>query len=208
MKNWFLGLTRFKKILCVVLFGHGFVLFSMMIQHWITFAPPKRKQIAVHTFRVAPPPKQTIVHAPAPKKEAVVGKKQAPKKGTDKPVAKSPRVDQKLVKEIEASLAAVSSPTKTTKQEIAIPTLSFDLPEEMSPAETIAVFLREALQLPEFGEVRVELSIDSSGRLEKLEILESKSEKNAEFLRNQLPELLFPCLNRGVNLTIVFSNDL
>jgi hypothetical protein len=96
-----------------------------------------------------------------------------------------------------------------------LPTSILEFPDEVvvvepteSSTEKIVAFMQQALLLPEYGQVRVEVSIDKNGNLEKFTIIDTKSEKNAEFLKNQLPTLRFPCLNEAVSLTIVFSNEL
>ena len=61
--------------------------------------------------------------------------------------------------------------------------------------EYLIAYLQNALDLPEYGEVKAQLEIDRFGRLVDCQIVYTKSGKNAEFLKNQLPELTFPCLN-------------
>jgi hypothetical protein len=79
--------------------------------------------------------------------------------------------------------------------------------EEVSPSygETLIAYLQGCLDLPEFGEVKVELEIDRNGHLVHFEILEEKSKKNAEFLKKRLPELVLPCFNNSSNETAAFT---
>jgi hypothetical protein len=123
-------------------------------------------------------------------------------------VAPPKQAPAKLLKEIEQNIAAIASPKIEKKPELEVPSLPVVEEAVMESAtEKIAQFLQQMLQLPEFGEVRVLVMIDRTGQLENFEVLDTKSEKNAEFLRNQLPSLRFPCLNETVSLTIVFSNE-
>lgn len=78
--------------------------------------------------------------------------------------------------------------------------------EEPTYAEYIVAFLQETLALPEYGEVKAKLSIDRFGKLISCEILEARSKKNAEFLKNQLQDLTFPCFNESKTFTITFRN--
>ncbi len=137
----------------------------------------------------------------APKSVSVVAKPVATKEQT------------KLLKEIEQNLSSIETPVvKSKKVELEVPVVELkeevSHEEEASSTEQIAFFLQESLRLPEFGQVRMQLSIDRFGKLKTFEVLDAKSEKNAEFLKKQLPDLQFPCLNETVSLTIVFSNEL
>lgn len=180
---------------------HGILLFIFCVEQWMVAKPVKRKPVVVNTVRMAEAPvvveepKITKVAASSTKKTTVAPKKQVPAKPSTS-----------ALQEIEQSLAAIAKPTAAApKTAIEIPTVEFAEIED-SPIDRISSYLQEMLQLPEFGEVKVELSINRFGKLEKLEVLEAKSEKNEEFLRNQLPGLHYPCFNKAVTLTIVFSN--
>lgn len=154
---------------------------------------------------------------PVQSKEAKKGetKKTEAKKVAAKSVGQKKVATQKqatLLKEIEHNLTVIEATPSVKKVELQIPALR--KPEEFfeeisaTPIQQISAFLQETLRLPEIGQVRVRLSIDRFGKLQSVEVLDSKSEKNAEFLKKQLPELQFPCLNEIVSLTIVFSNEL
>lgn len=222
MKEWFYGLTRGKQIVIGVLLAHAFCLLILMTDYFCKMRPAKRHKIAVNMVQIEAPKKPAAVVKVAPVKPA--SKKVAPVKAPPKPtptpkkkeVAPPPpqkSVDASLLKEIEDNLEILSNHLPPTQQKtvIQIPTFSEARPRESNQGtmdETIAAFLQEALTLPEFGEVKVFLSIDTVGQLQSLEIISSRSEKNARFLKNRLPELHYPCLNEGASLTIVFSNAL
>jgi hypothetical protein len=205
-------MTLFKKISLYVLGAHFLLLLILLSQHLLT-RPFKYKPIAVRTVHIArtppPPPvaaiKQPAKSSPTPaKKPSVIAKSASPKK-------KSPAPSQKLLQDIESNLQALTSPVvkERVKTEISIPTLHIESItfEESNSTERIAAFLQDSLQLPEYGEVKVALSLDRSGKLLHLDILDSKSEKNKQFIKNRLPELQFPCLNESASLTIVFRNE-
>ena len=197
---------RGKQIALGVLCAHGLLLIALLGNYWIDRPGLRRRPIAVRMVSYAPtqvPVIQTPVHVkPTPKKTAKVAARPKPQINHS----------DALLKQIAASLDSMTSaPVPSVKQEIAIPHVHIQLPpEEIVPvaAEQIAFFLREALQLPEYGEVKAHLVINRFGKLEALEILETKSEKNGQFLTNRLPELQFPCLNESTSLTVVFRNAL
>jgi hypothetical protein len=72
--------------------------------------------------------------------------------------------------------------------------------------------LQSSLQLPEVGRVRLKIAIVAPGQIRSIQILETKSEKNASFLQHQLPLLDLPSFHDsdiiGGNLefTVTFSN--
>ncbi len=78
--------------------------------------------------------------------------------------------------------------------------------------EYLVAYLQGALDLPERGDVKLRIEIDRFGRLSECEVLDSRNSKNAEFLKNRLPELTFPCFNDfGITdltqtFTITFRN--
>jgi hypothetical protein len=230
--NWFHSLTRGKQIALSVLAAHTLLLCVLLGDYWVTRNPLRPKKIAVKNIRYSSPQPQTkttvAVATPtktakpsAPKEKAAPTP--APKKGTKKSTSietkqASPKPKEEknvLLEEIAKNLNSIAAvvPAAPKKSEIAIPTLDPILhftsePSDFEPtdAERIALLLQELLQLPEYGEVKVELKIDRFGRLESCAILESRSAKNEQFLKKALPEVQFPCLNETAFFTIVFRN--
>lgn len=173
-----------------------------------------------------PPPKQIATAAPkqaavVPKK-AVANPKPQPKKASSTGTA-AKKADTSLLKEIAESLDAISSVDKPStwpsfalnvpsKIQAKAQLVSEDAAVDPSYGELLIAFLQNALDLPEYGEVRVKIEINRFGRVVDCQILEAKSAKNAAFLKNQLPELAFPCLNGcGISdekqtFTITFRN--
>lgn len=201
--------TRGKQIAVAVLLAHAFLLTMLGADHWMHRTKVERKPVAVRTFVLEPLPKAAFPTT-SPTKTT------SPKKTTPKPQQKKPPAptapQDHLLAEIEKNLESLTASTPTVKKaKIAIPTLNTQpqaQPTESFAIEQIAALLQENLELPEFGEVKIKLSINRLGVLETLEILDAKSEKNGEFLKKRLPELPFPCLNEVTTLTIVFSNAL
>lgn len=174
----------------------------------------------------SPAPKVQAV-APKPQKEvpkpkpATTAKKAVAAKPKPGPVAqKAPPVkEEHIFKEIAESLETLSSEAKRSRPSLTLPS-KIGQKAQIAPetnldptyGEYLIAYLQNALDLPEYGEVRAKIEIDRFGRLIDCEILETKSMKNAEFLKNQLPELTFPCLNdfgivdTSETFTITFRN--
>ena len=228
--RWYQSLSRKNQIIFAVFFIHGVHLLFLTAEQWFSPQQLKQKKLAIRTFTLPAEPKKTPPireqKTTAPVNASVsmaikpqLLKKQPAKTATQAPAKNKSDSQQALLQEIENNLQVLSSlPSKTAnKTEISVPVFFEPPPIETTPSyesefaslnERIAAMLQETLQLPEFGEVKIFLSIDRFGRLQSLEVLESKSTKNAEFLKNRLPELLFPCLNEATSLTVVFSNAL
>lgn len=69
-------------------------------------------------------------------------------------------------------------------------------------------FLKTALQLPVFGTVKVNLTLDSKGRCKDLEILASDSEVNRFYLEKQLKELEYPVFTKDLSHQSAYSFNL
>ncbi|HEY4254861.1 MAG TPA: hypothetical protein VGM34_00760 [Chlamydiales bacterium] len=227
MKTWFLGLSRGKQIVWSVLSVHVLCVLMLTVSHFVSYKKPKTS-FTVHTVRLSPPAPQPVVASPSPvvavkpkqtakpsaPPKAAASKAIAAKKATTaSPAPKvAPKPSPALLEQIEQSLTTLTSTTVATpKAALTIPKLlaapeAPSAPDFFSATETVGAFLRESLELPEFGDVRATLWIDMDGHLIKMEILESKSAKNADFLKNRLPELQFPCLNKSTSMTVVFRN--
>lgn len=203
--NRFLLLSRGKQIAIAVCLLHLFAIFMLFGHHLITKSKPIRPMIVkTHVERKVEQPKVEKPMVAVAKPQAVapkpVAKKAAPKPA---PVAKkiAPPVKQDpVLKEIAQSFEALSSQTKKSRPTLNLPSKiesKAQLAPESDPSygEYLITYLQNALDLPEYGDVRVKLEIDRFGRLIDCQVLEAKSVKNAEFLKNRLPDLSFACLN-------------
>lgn len=154
--------------------------------------------------------------APSPKKESkekslvlstpkeVSSAKNPPLTGNAKPSSPSYCIDPSLVDQMVNQLAAfeeeAATPALLSKSSSLI--VPKDVPEvcsgeeyKISYGEKIVGFLQNSLELPEFGEVKVDLELNGLGRIIRVEIIEAKSKKNGEFLKKRLLELDLPCFN-------------
>jgi outer membrane biosynthesis protein TonB len=58
--------------------------------------------------------------------------------------------------------------------------------------QTLVDFLHQSLRLPELGEVQIRLTVGRNGTVLKMEVLLAESQKNREYLEQQLPLLHLP----------------
>ncbi|PIS00215.1 MAG: hypothetical protein COT84_08620 [Chlamydiae bacterium CG10_big_fil_rev_8_21_14_0_10_35_9] len=83
---------------------------------------------------------------------------------------------------------------------------------KISYENEIAGHLQNLLSLPEIGKVKAELIITAIGKVTHIKILESQSNKNEAYLKNQLLKLNFPCFNdynisdKQLTLIVNFNN--
>ena len=69
----------------------------------------------------------------------------------------------------------------------------FDLDDDVdSYPEYLAYFLKQELKLPDFGQVKVEITLNKAGCVEKCLVISSQSAKNKKYLEEKLPNLIFP----------------
>lgn len=113
-----------------------------------------------------------------------------------------------LLNELEKKIASLDSVKdhSTKKTHITVPDRidpsasatssspeSFDFMDSTeSYAEYLAFFLKQELKLPDFGEVKVEITLNKDGSVEKCLVLNSESIKNRRYLEERLPKLTFP----------------
>lgn len=175
------------------------------------------------TISSTPPiqqPKKQVSTITARKKESRHIKKSSKENKT---------IPQNTLQEIEKSLNALSHPqivkTQSQKPELLIPSIvktnsslraSIEPPDQPTVATTyhlsLIEILQSSLQLPEVGPVRLKISLQAPGTIVSIQILEAKSEKNAHWLKEQLPLLDLPNFNDfgivdgDLEFTITFTN--
>ena len=227
VKERFTALSRFKQIVYCVFAVHLFIVFVLCAHHVLGGKKPKTK-IVVRTVQKAPLIRSQVVvitpphiksvkkgvssAAPSPKKCLSPAK---PKVVTDAPskpfVEATKKVETSLLEQVESQLAAIeeSSRVWSKPRPLTLPKEISPVEEEVPPSygEKIVDYLQNALELPEMGEVKVDLELDGLGHIVRIDILETKSKKNGEFLKKRLPELELPCFNgnQKSDATVVFT---
>ncbi len=156
-----------------------------------------------------PTPKPAVKETPKPVAKPVV--KETPKKPTKSPAKEPPKETakappkpdperEKLLAAIRKNLEGVSTkekaPTAATNQP-AVRTLSTATTAAEQAAITAAYIsslvdsLKAQLRLPDVGDVEVELTLAKSGKVLKLKVVSTKSERNRQYIENALPSLRF-----------------
>ena len=199
-------MNRFSKILVYVLVAQAIGVCSLVIHAAFSKEPPKKK-IVVRTVKKPQPVKPAL--KPPEKKVGI------PKKATVKPTPKKeikpvPKKEVKKQPPEKKQEKVVPAP----KKEILIPkeTVNEEPKEVVDYGQVLVHFFLNSLDLPDYGEVNMDLEIDKTGRVVEIIVNESQSEANELFLKKRLPELVCPCNNQAsfggesYVCTIVFKN--
>ncbi len=199
-----------RHVVWIVFGVHLFLILMLTVHHLFWNEKPKTKIVV----RTIPQSSVMISQLDAkPKTGAVVQKKQAPvpQVKTKPPVNKTKSIPS--VNKTKPAESKRVEPVKAKSEDLPIPVLkqvpNVTTEQRGDPTpnygQILIAYLQESLDLPEFGEVKVDLEIDRNGHLVHFEILEEKSKKNGEFLKKRLPELVLPCFNGSMNETVVFT---
>ena len=202
-------MTKFKSWLLVFAI-HGFILWYGY--HYKKLIVPKVKtKILVQTVIHTPPsPVQKVIQKkpvkatlPSPKPKA----KPAPVKKQEKPTR-----DVKPVLQPKKPTPPAPLPSLPPLiQKLNIDQKGAVVIEEKT-VEKIVEIMQRHLQLPEVGEVKLQLIIKRDGTLKHMSVLASKSERNQRYLETELPKLTFPPGDKGLfqndeqTFTFIFSN--
>jgi hypothetical protein len=217
-----------KKIILWVLSIHLALLVVMITDHLIKQRKAPKKAMTVRTVQMQKPmianlsnvsQNQAKSNLTKPIKEKPIPAAAPQSKNKPKPSSKASNKPSNPSKTALLPPAS-TSPTPTPKEEkkdLPIPKLEFAPASPQIAAATneeildfrpdVASYLHEALILPEFGEVKIAIVVSKDGKVSKIEVLESKSRKNEEFLKNRLSEMFFPWLNEETKLTLVIKNE-
>ena len=221
----------------IILGAHGFFVFHLFIEHSVMEKHPVKKQPIHVTVKESTacverssPVKKT--HKPLkPRKVQPVVKPPLPKKiekqvePVRKKIEKKPILAEGLADELEKQIARIERPSIQTvkkempsshKEESALLSSlqvekKVDSREEMK--KMISQELREALHLPDYGEVKARIFFQSDGSISKVEVLKSDSTKNSDYLLRELPKKRFPSfvklpiLEGDMSFVIHFYNE-
>lgn len=156
-----------------------------------------KKEQALKNLSQKPTP--TIKKEPAIADKQLSQAKPLPAKKTSIPLNRA-KISDSLLKELEDSIAKIenkSSKVSTGKALAPIP-LQIDIApsenfeEGQSPyTEGLVNHLHQYLRLPDYGEVKIQLSLRQDGTVVKVIVLKSQSEKNKQYLESHLPRLKF-----------------
>jgi hypothetical protein len=131
--------------------------------------------------------------------------------------ARQNRALSNLAKELEKSIAQIerSAPEKSPTTKTALK-LQIDMNEkqESDYVASLTHYLHTALHLPDFGAVKMELTVREDGSIAKLLVLKAESEENRKYLEKHIPLLHFPPLqgeyakNNTHAFVLTFCNEL
>lgn len=93
------------------------------------------------------------------------------------------------------NLEAMSLPKELSLQVDALATEDGSLKQwgikESSYTDELEYRLKHALKLPDYGAVKIKLTLDRMGKVVKMEITQSESSKNKTYVENKIPTLVF-----------------
>ncbi|MDJ0651501.1 MAG: hypothetical protein QNJ27_00580 [Simkaniaceae bacterium] len=183
--------------------------------------PPAKKSIVVHTFapHPSPKPKGNARSETTPNGKKV--QKSNPSKTIEKPRSHTPSKKNEIVKELKDSLKKIAPPTSPEQESPLtfpknIPSLQVDQTKECETSDYFAFLaqtLKEKLELPEYGGVKLELTVHSTGKVLKIRVLQAASEKNRRYLELNLIQVIFPPFGENFKkeqdhtFTLTFSNE-
>lgn len=173
--------------------------------------PPPKSSIVVRTY-LPPPPK-----APPVIKQVVKTSPTAPKKSSPQ----SNKKKKDLLKELQDTLKKLETPIpKESQSTLSLPktiqNLEIDHLEKETPTDYFVILaqaLKNELELPEYGDVKLELTVLNSGRVTRLKVLNASSEKNRRYLELKLPNLILPPFSEDLKndrehtFTLTFCNE-
>ena len=198
-------ISQTSKIWLTVAFIHLFGLFFLSSSSTKIKSPPKKLVVVTKVFTpkiVTPTPvipnlvTKIEKKAPLPPPKKVTPVKKAPLPQKPKPTQKT---SKQVLKKIDQRL---SKPLPAPPPKIAEPALP-------SYIDSACQIFTDTLFLPEKGGVKLTLTILPTGRIGKIELETSASQKNLDYLMTILPTLILPAPDKGheTTFTVLFCND-
>jgi outer membrane biosynthesis protein TonB len=137
----------------------------------------------------------------------------------DKRKQSKPAAVKNLVEELEEAVAKIEEKREKgyAGPKLEVPRLAMPAPvgssffggvSEPSYQEILVSYLHQSLNLPEFGEVKIQLSLHKDGTVAKLTVLKAESSKNKAYLEKNLPLLKFPGLEKEETFVFTFCNEI
>lgn len=194
-------------------------------------AKPQAKKESKPAKKPAEPTKKIQKTPPEKPVSSIKDKKSSPV------VTAEQKKKEKLLQDAQESLAKINS---RESQEAASKQPAVDLPKgiqslkidnlgttlssadnsseissrEIHYQDELSLCLRSFLQLPEYGEVKVRLTLKRNGTLLSVKVLKAESEKNRQYLEKTLQTFRFPTFGKSFegqdqySFTITLSNEI
>ncbi len=190
----------------------------------MTAAAPQKKAASAAAPKSQAPanaaPKKATAKAAAPKTAAVKSKPINQKKPSvvEKGKLQPTKPKPEVWKEIDEALAKIDDKVYSKPQsKLDVPQVKGSSPSKLlfpdfgeieEEEETLVSFLHMSLNLPEVGEVKIQLTIKKDGSVGRLVVLEAQSQKNKAYLQKNLPLLRFPLIfDKEKTFTLTFCNE-
>lgn len=212
---WILAVSVILAHLCVVIWLHyGGVPESRF---------PLQEKLVVRTIHLTQEKKAETIpkKLPAQIKKSAPKKKQPLVKKTEKKTElrqeKGLRQEERmesLIAQARQQLSQVGKASKAMDQAKRVETLKIDGVEDHGYYSQLAACLKENLRLPEFGEVRVSLTLDCRGKVIQVKIISAQNENNKRYVEKILPKVNFPSFDQAFKnekehtFSITLANDL
>ena len=177
--------------------------------HATSIASAKTTQTKKTAQKKDTPKNSEPIKESAKKETAKSPTKAAPQ--TSKPVKKNaqpssnkpakPAIPNALLDELDKSIENMAKPSKSKapRGKAHMPSLEIEQggpisapSQDLQYQEILAAFFHEQLQLPEFGEVTIKVTVHKDGTIKTATVTRSESSKNRKYLEEQLPRLHLP----------------
>lgn len=171
--------------------------------------PPPRKLVVVTKTLIQkqePPPPLIKTETKSFTQMSSIEKAKAKKPLPPKVKKAPPKTSKQILKKIEKRKA--KTPLLSQKK-VTPPTKVVEEQESSNYLETAFIIFRNTLVLPEKGPVKLTLTINPHGKIEKIVKESSDSQKNLDYLLELLPHLTLPPLekNQETTFTVLFTNE-
>ncbi|HRW58487.1 MAG TPA: hypothetical protein P5048_02575 [Chlamydiales bacterium] len=224
-----LNTKTFYKMCSFVVLGH---LFALSLLSGSSYPKKSRKKIKINEYVVQKPKvihkKQVLQKTVSLKKnpekpliqKAAISKPKMPNKPTLKSkvskkeiVPKEPRVSLSKLHALEKSLEKISSYTPEKSFEkldishsVSEPIILTSIePSHEEAAKRMIEQLKEALIIPEKGNVKISFCVDEKGQISDIRLLQYESIKNWQYIKKELPKQYFPWFNQTKRETIIIN---
>lgn len=203
-----------KKTIYKVIIVHFLVIVFFYFSTKISIRSPQYKSIAVKEMVIKEEEKKAPVIYRSPQKKIVTAKKAS--------VPRRPNAQARaLLQKMRSTLNNMESkPEKPQEQPLFVPhkventikspAQQISTDSSFSYVQRLIEELQNHLNLPEYGEVKVEMTITQEGMITDLYIVDAQSEKNAAYLKKTLPNVTFPWFNQYAKqekVRVLFRNE-
>ncbi len=157
----------------------------------IALQPPKLN----NSSALKPAPKKTTP-PPKPIEKKPIASKPIPKKAPAKQKETTPpppeKKDDPLLNAARDALRNLKQPTTVEPTKTLAQTEpSTHSTNTLSYEQDLSQRLHKFLRLPEYGQVTIQLTLNRTGTVDKVNVLEAESQTNRDYIQKQLPNLRF-----------------